>query len=70
MKQTRKQSFIEANVNTFFGFLISYVTLLILNSVYGMDLSMMDSLEVTLVFTIVSVGRNFMIRRWFNDRIK
>jgi len=54
--------------NTAFGFIISYITLLILNSVYGMQLSMFDSLQVTLVFTVVSVVRNFIIRRIFNGR--
>ena len=70
MKQTKKQSFIEANINTLAGFIISYITLLILNSVYGMQLSMFDSLQVTLIFTVVSIGRNFIIRRIFNARIK
>jgi len=65
LKQT-KQSFIEANINTLAGFIISYITLLILNSVYGMQLSMVQSLEVTLIFTVVSVFRNYIVRRMFN----
>ena len=68
MKQTKKQSLYESMSNTAFGFIISYITLLILNSVYGMQLSMFDSLQVTLVFTFVSIGRNFIIRRIFNGR--
>jgi len=68
LKQTRKQSFIEANINTLAGFIISYITLLILNSVYGMQLSMVQSLEVTLIFTVVSVFRNYLVRRLFNGR--
>jgi len=66
LKQTKKQSFIEANINTLAGFIISYITLLILNSVYGMQLSMVQSLEITLIFTVVSVFRNYIIRRMFN----
>lgn len=68
--QSKKQSFIEANINTLTGFIVSYITLVVLNSIYSMNLSMCDSLEITLIFTIISVGRNYMIRRYFNKRVQ
>lgn len=68
MSQTRKQSFIEANINTIVGFMVSYFLLAILNYIYDMNLSFIDSLEITIIFTIASIGRNYFIRRLFNKR--
>jgi hypothetical protein len=70
MPQTKKQSFMEANVNTFIGFGISYITLLVVNALYGLELTLFDSLEITLIFTVVSIGRNYVVRRYFNRMMK
>jgi hypothetical protein len=70
MPQTKKQSFMEANVNTFIGFGISYITLLVVNALYGLELTLFDSLEITLIFTVVSIGRNYVVRRYFNRIMK
>jgi hypothetical protein len=70
MPQTKKESFIEANVNTFIGFGISYITLLVVNALYGLELTLFDSLEITLIFTVVSIGRNYVVRRYFNRMMK
>lgn len=68
--QTKKQSFIEANINTFIGFGISYVTLLIINVIYTLELTLFKSLEITLIFTTVSIVRNYIVRRYFNKITK
>ena len=66
--QTKKQSFIEANINTLSGFIVSYITLITLNHFYQMNLSMFESLEITAIFTVSSIVRNYLIRRWFNRK--
>lgn len=66
--QTPIQSLIEAKINTLLGFGISYLTLLVVNAIYGLNLSLFDSLEITLIFTVVSIGRNYVVRRYFNKR--
>ena len=68
MSQSKKQSFIEANINTLTGFIVSYITLIALNNFYQMNLSMFDSLEITMIFTVSSIIRNYLIRRYFNKR--
>jgi len=67
--QSKKQSFIEANINTLSGFIVSYITLITLNHFYQMNLSMFESLEITAIFTVSSIVRNYLIRRWFNRKI-
>ena len=66
--QTKKQSFIEANINTLSGFIVSYITLITLNYFYQMNLSVFDSLEITLIFTVSSILRNYLVRRYFNKK--
>lgn len=66
--QTRKKSLLESIVNTTTGFLLSYATLLAVNYLYGLELSYSSSFEITLIFTFISVARNYVIRRWFNKR--
>ena len=66
--QTKKQSFMEANINTLSGFIVSYITLITLNHFYQMNLSMFESLEITTIFTVSSIVRNYLIRRYFNKR--
>ena len=67
--QSKFESFIEANINTLSGFIVSYITLITLNHFYQMNLSMFDSLEITAIFTVSSILRNYLIRRWFNRKI-
>lgn len=68
--QTRKHSLIESITNTLIGLVISYITLIIVNHIYNLNLSMFESLEITLIFTIVSVGRNYLVRRFYNRSTK
>ena len=65
--QSKKHSFIEANINTAIGFIISYFTLLGVNIIYDMKLNPIESMEITLIFTIISVSRNYIVRRIFNN---
>lgn len=64
--QTKKQSFIEANINTFIGFGISWATLLLVNVLYGLQLTLINSFEITCIFTFISIIRNYFVRRLFN----
>jgi hypothetical protein len=68
--QSKKQSFIEANINTLSGFIVSYIILITLNHFYEMNLSMFESLEITMIFTVSSILRNYLVRRWFNSRAR
>ena len=67
--QTKKQSFIEANINTFAGFILSWAVAYTILPFYGMEQSIVDSVEITLIFTTVSIFRNYFIRRYFNAKI-
>lgn len=66
MTQSKKKSLLESIINTFVGFM---TTLLISPFIYwicNVQINVSQISIVTLLFTIVSIIRNYVIRRWFN----
>lgn len=63
--QTKKQSFIEANINTFVGFSVSLAIAYFILPLLGFKQGIIASLEITIIYTVVSIVRNYMIRRYF-----
>ena len=71
MTQTRIGSLVEAAVNIVIGYCINFVmNLVILNGVFGLGVSIVQNLWIGLLFTVVSLVRQYVIRRWFATRIK
>ena len=67
MNQTRLESFIEANINTFSGFGISLLFwVLVVIPVWDLNVTMFDNLMITCCFTVLSVARGYVWRRFFN----
>lgn len=66
MSQTKTRSWVEAGTNTGIGFLINIaVNHFIFNS-FHVELTLKQNLSITLIFTIISVVRGYLIRRFFN----
>ena len=68
--QTKWQSFIEANTNTFAGFIVSYILAYTVLPLYGIEQSHSVSLQITVIYTVASLLRNYTIRRWHNRKLK
>ena len=68
MSQTRVQSFIEANTNVFIGFIISYFTGLVIYPCFNVDVHPAKNFGITLCFTVTSIIRQYIIRRYFNNK--
>ena len=64
--QSKKSSFIEANINTFSGFVVSMILAYTILPYFGVQQSFNTSLKITLIFTFASLMRNYLIRRLFN----
>ena len=64
--QSRIQSFIEANINTAIGFVVSMLLAYFVLPYFGLEKSVKTSLEVVLIFTFASIVRNYLVRRLFN----
>lgn len=71
MNQTKLGSLYEALINVAIGFGINYVmNLVILAGIMGLPISLVDNLWIGLMFTVVSVARSYVIRRYFNAKLQ
>ena len=68
MKQSKLESLVEANLNVFSGFFISWgMWVFVVAPLYGFNNGAMTSLSITAIFTVTSLVRAYIIRRWFNN---
>jgi hypothetical protein len=71
--QTKTQSLIEATTSIGVGFIISVCVWQLLAKYYGYDMPLSRNLEITTIFTFVSISRSYVFRRIFtrwNNRSK
>ena len=68
--QSKKQSLIESLTSTTIGIIIGIVLNLTVLPIFGYPVSVSDSLWISIIFTIVSIIRSYIIRRWFNSKEK
>lgn len=68
MSQSKGGSLVEAVVNTAVGFGINTSANYFLLPLFGLYPSVGDSMAMAVMFTVISVGRNYIIRRFFNRR--
>lgn len=69
MSQSKRGSLIEALINTAIGFLINYFANLLIFPLFGMHISMTANLVLGMLYTVISVVRGYVVRRWFNHLI-
>ncbi len=67
--QTKTISFIESLVNVVIGYGIAIVSQLIIFPVFGIDIPLSDNFIIGLWFTLISLIRSYVIRRWFTVKI-
>ena len=68
--QTKKQSAIESLTSTTIGIIIGIVLNLTILPIFGYPVSLSDSLWISVIFTVISIIRSYIIRRWFNSKEK
>lgn len=65
--QTKLQSLLESCLNIGSGFVISLIVWsYLVVPVWGLQVNMVDNLNITALFTVVSVIRSYVWRRFFN----
>jgi hypothetical protein len=69
MQQTKLGSFYEALINVAIGFGINFIANLLILPLFGFNITLIDNLYIGLLYTVVSVARSYVVRRWFNARI-
>ena len=68
--QSKKQSLIETLTSVFVGWLIGVILNLTILPLFDYNITVVDSLWVSLIFTVISVVRGYVIRRFFNSKEK
>lgn len=68
--QSRRASIVEAWLNIAIGFGINFAANLVFLPLVGVNVTMAQNLWLGAIYTSVSVVRSYVIRRWFNARLK
>ena len=67
--QSKLSSFYEAAVNVAIGYAINLGVQVVLYPLYGATFTLVQNISIGLVFTVVSLVRSYVIRRYFNHYI-
>jgi hypothetical protein len=67
MAQTKLGSFIEAWANIVVGFSINFFANMAILPLFGFKVSAGSAFEIGLIFTVISLARSYVLRRWFNE---
>lgn len=66
--QSKLGSLVEASVNVAIGFCVSVAVGRFAYPLFGYEVTLMDNASLTVVFTVTSMARSYIIRRLFNRR--
>ena len=61
MKQTRLMSFVESVANVIVGYGVAVVTQILIFPIFGLHTTLVQNLQMGLIFTGVSIVRSFIL---------
>ena len=64
-RQSRTMSLVEAITNVVVGFLLALATQIVIFPLFGLVVTVTDNLVIGGIFTAVSIGRSYVLRRLF-----
>ena len=65
MKQSRLMSLVESVANVVGGYGVAVVTQILIFPIFGLHTTLAQNLQMGLIFTVVSIGRSYALRRFF-----
>ena len=60
-------SMIEVATNIVIGLVVSFISQIAVFKLYEIHISVTQNVEITIWFTVISIIRSYLIRRWFNS---
>ncbi|HZJ93134.1 MAG TPA: hypothetical protein VFD09_08660 [Thiopseudomonas sp.] len=66
MQQTRIESLLESIVNIVIGYVVALISQLAVFPMVGIEVPITTNLVIGFWFTLISLVRSYVIRRWFN----
>ena len=67
--QSKYQSLIESLTNILIGYLTALLSQVLIFPLFDIYVTFQDNLFIGLYFTIISLLRSYLVRRYFNKRI-
>ena len=68
--QSRLESLVEVLLNTVIGWLTAIITQIIVFPLFDIHVSFGEQIGISLIFTTIAIVRSYMIRRWFNRKLR
>jgi len=69
MEQSKLGSLIEAWANVAIGYGVALVSQIVVFPWFGIHVPLSTNLWIGAWFTVISLGRSYILRRWFNARL-
>lgn len=63
--QNKKQSLLEAIINSVIAFFLNLIINYLILPFVGIEISISQNIELSIVFVLLSVIRNYVVRRFF-----
>ena len=67
--QSKLQSLWESFINILIGYLVALASQLLVFPLFDINIPFTDNLLIGLYFTIISLARSYIIRRYFNKKV-
>lgn len=68
MAQTKLESAIEVVVNVLIGYVVATASQIMIFPLFGVFLPLSDNLLIGAYFTVISIVRGYVVRRFFNRK--
>ncbi len=66
MSQSRKYSFFESLINVAIGYGVALASQLLVFPLFGINIPLASNIAIGVIFTFISIGRSYCLRRLFN----
>ena len=66
MSQTRRMSLVETIAGVAIGFVVSVAASFVVYPIFGHSFTLSQNIGITIIFTVLSIVRGYLVRRAFN----
>ncbi len=70
MEQTKLGSFYESVINIIIGWIINFTANMTIFPLFGWEISVEQNIYLGTIYTFISLIRSYVIRRWFNAKLR
>lgn len=69
MKQTKRGSLLESLMNIAIGYVVALLSQIVMFPMFNINVPLSTNIWIGIWFTVISLIRSYVIRRWFNKRL-